>query len=108
MAKSMRSKIKRRFRAIKRQSIFAPVETARIQRLAAKQIQTEQQTNSLNSQDQSLPQHETEVFTLSSTTDLTSGSLCYALLGLIDPEIIDSTNIEGLMNVMSRVVKGED
>ncbi|GES77486.1 fungal protein [Rhizophagus clarus] len=72
MAKSMRSKIKRRFRAIKRQSIFAPVETARIQRLAAKQIQTEQQTNSLNSQDQSLPQHETEVFTLSSTTDLTS------------------------------------
>lgn len=100
----MRSKIKRRFRAIKRQSTFAPVETARTQRLAAKQIQAEQQTNSLN--EQSLSQHKTEVFTISSTTDLTSGSLCYALLGLIDPEIIDSTNIEGLMNVMSRVVKG--
>lgn len=91
MAKGMRSKIKRRFRAIKRQTIFAPVETARTQRLAAKHTQTEQQTNS---------------FTLNPTTDLTSGSLCYTILGLIDPEIIDSTNIEGLMNVMSKVIKG--
>ncbi|CAG8550277.1 7803_t:CDS:1 [Rhizophagus irregularis] len=106
MAKGMRSKIKRRFRAIKRQTVFAPVETARTQRLAAKQTQTEQQTNSLNSQEQSLLQHKTEVFTFSPTTDLTSGSLCYTILGLIDPEIIDSTNIEGLMNVMSKVVKG--
>ncbi|CAB4400668.1 unnamed protein product [Rhizophagus irregularis] len=72
MAKGMRSKIKRRFRAIKRQTVFAPVETARTQRLAAKQTQTEQQTNSLNSQEQSLLQHKTEVFTFSPTTDLTS------------------------------------
>jgi hypothetical protein len=105
MAKSMRSKIKRRFRAIKRQTVFAPVETARTQRLAAKHTQTEQQTNSLNSQEQSLLQHKAEVFTISPTTDLNSGSLCYAILGLIDPEIIEPTNIEGLMNVMSRIVK---
>ncbi|RHZ72701.1 hypothetical protein Glove_241g15 [Diversispora epigaea] len=36
MAKSLRSKSKRRFRAIKRQSVFAPVENARLDRLVAK------------------------------------------------------------------------
>ncbi len=48
MAKGMRSKIKRRFRAIKRQSVFAPVEAARTQRLAAEQVQAAglQQTKS--------------------------------------------------------------
>lgn len=103
----MRSKIKRRFRAIKRQTTFAPVETARTQRLAAKQTKTEQQTNSLNLQEQSLLQNEAETFTFSPTTDLVSGSFYYAILGLIDPEIIDSTNIEGLMSGLSRVIKGK-
>jgi hypothetical protein len=93
----MRSKIKRRFRSIKRQSVFAPVENARTQRLATKLAQTaEQQTNYslINSEESQEQQHK---------TDLTSGSLCYEILGLIDPEIIDSTNIEGLMSVMSGV-----
>ncbi|CAG8459321.1 7353_t:CDS:1 [Ambispora gerdemannii] len=37
MAKGLRNKSKRHFRAIKRQTIFAPVEDARIKRLAARQ-----------------------------------------------------------------------
>ncbi|KAF0386975.1 hypothetical protein F8M41_011296 [Gigaspora margarita] len=40
MAKGLRSKIKRRFRAIKRKTIFAPVEDARTFRLASKLSQT--------------------------------------------------------------------
>ncbi|KAI9593904.1 hypothetical protein BDF19DRAFT_423948 [Syncephalis fuscata] len=37
MAKSIRSKSKRRFRAIKRDNLFGKVETERVERLAAKQ-----------------------------------------------------------------------
>ncbi|ORY05608.1 hypothetical protein K493DRAFT_310867 [Basidiobolus meristosporus CBS 931.73] len=37
MAKSIRSKSKRKFRAIKREQVFAPVETARVNRLSAAQ-----------------------------------------------------------------------
>ena len=111
MAKGMRSKIKRRFRAIKRQSVFAPVEAARAQRLAAKQVQAaglQQQTKSTlkekeESQEQSPPQHTTENPTLG-TKDITSGSLCYEILGLIDPDIIDSTNFEGLMSALYGVL----
>jgi len=107
MAKSLRSKVKRRFRSIKRRSTFAQVETARTQRLAAKQAQTiEQQTNSpiisSEPQKQPLSQHTTESAKLGST-DLT-GSLFYEILGLIDPEIIDSTNIEGFMSVVSKAL----
>ncbi|CAG8562838.1 14904_t:CDS:2 [Funneliformis mosseae] len=107
MAKSMRSKVKRRFRAIKRQSVFEPAEAARAQRLAANQVQAAgpQQMNSTSikkegSQDQLPPQ----LANTYSTTDITSGSLCYEILGLIDPDIIDSTNFEGLMSVLSGVV----
>ncbi|CAG8462943.1 9777_t:CDS:2 [Diversispora eburnea] len=35
----LRSKSKRRFRAIKRQSVFAPVENARLDRLVAKEAE---------------------------------------------------------------------
>ncbi|CAG8477823.1 573_t:CDS:2 [Funneliformis caledonium] len=103
MAKSMRSKVKRRFRAIKRQSVFEPAEAARAQRLAANQVQAAgpQQMNSTSikkegSQDQLPPQ----LANTYSTTDITSGSLCYEILGLIDPDIIDSTNFEGLMSMV--------
>jgi hypothetical protein len=37
MAKSIRSKSKRRFRAIKRDNLFGKVDTERVERLAAKQ-----------------------------------------------------------------------
>lgn len=37
MAKSIRSKLKRKFRAIKRQQVFEPVERARLEKLAAQQ-----------------------------------------------------------------------
>ncbi|CAG8715643.1 16880_t:CDS:1, partial [Cetraspora pellucida] len=54
MAKSIRSKIKRRFRAIKRKTVFAPVEDARTSRLASKlsqdsgvTIQPKQQHNGI-------------------------------------------------------------
>jgi hypothetical protein len=101
MAKSMRSKIKRRFRSIKRQAVFAPIENARTQRLATRLANS----SLINSEppEQPLSRHKTESVTIDST-DLTSGSLCYEILGLIDPEIIDSTNIEGLMSVMSGVL----
>ncbi|CAG8601814.1 6302_t:CDS:2 [Paraglomus occultum] len=48
MAKSIRSKSKRRFRAIKRQNVFAPVEEARLQRLAAKQAKTSDNNNRMD------------------------------------------------------------
>ncbi|KAJ1553323.1 hypothetical protein HK096_008292, partial [Nowakowskiella sp. JEL0078] len=37
MAKSLRSKSKRKFRSIKRTEVFAPIEDARLERLAQKQ-----------------------------------------------------------------------
>ena len=100
MAKSMRSKIKRRFRAIKRQSVFAPIEAARTQRLATKQSQT----TGLHPTNSSLIKSEQSPPESASIADLSSGSLCYETLGLIDPEIIDSMNIKGLMSVMSKVL----
>ncbi|KAI9205920.1 uncharacterized protein BJ171DRAFT_473931 [Polychytrium aggregatum] len=39
MAKSTHSKIKRKFRAIKRTAVFAPVESERLKRLAQKQAE---------------------------------------------------------------------
>ncbi|CAG8602921.1 4919_t:CDS:2 [Paraglomus brasilianum] len=48
MAKSMRSKSKRRFRAIKRQNVFAPVEEARLRRLAAKQAEATRVSDNKN------------------------------------------------------------
>src|SRR6185369_2839826 len=55
MAKGLRNKQKRRFRAIKREKIFAPVAEARLLRLAAHQASIETSGLKINSEN-NIPQ----------------------------------------------------
>ncbi|CAG8612799.1 13376_t:CDS:1 [Racocetra fulgida] len=132
MAKSLRSKIKRRFRSIKRKTVFAPVEDARTFRLASKlsqdasvTIRPNQQHNGIIS-DTSLtvettqqdPQlqltsdiissectdHKTIPTNMLETQDV-SGSLCYEILGLLNPDFVDVTNLAGLAHIFSDILK---
>ncbi|CAG8594591.1 29332_t:CDS:1 [Gigaspora margarita] len=128
MAKGLRSKIKRRFRAIKRKTIFASVEDARTFRLASKLSQTadvskrpKQQLNGTTPSDSFTAEtpHDPQLQLTSEinssenivpidmleTTQDVSGSLCYEILGFIDPDFVDITNLAGLVHVFSDLLE---
>ncbi|KAK9727348.1 hypothetical protein K7432_001926 [Basidiobolus ranarum] len=65
MAKSIRSKSKRKFRAIKREQVFAPVENARMDRLSA----------SLNSGTDMQAESEEPVVEADSVTEAVAGDV---------------------------------
>ncbi|KAI8058108.1 hypothetical protein BDF22DRAFT_739510 [Syncephalis plumigaleata] len=79
MAKSIRSKSKRRFRAIKRDNLFGKVETERVERLAVKQAKLkeaeyvkeakEEQENTMDVQNTGLAKAAKESKLANSNTD---------------------------------------
>ncbi|CAG8507076.1 16299_t:CDS:1 [Dentiscutata erythropus] len=129
MAKGLRSKIKRRFRAIKRKTVFAPVEDARTFRLSSKpsqatggSIRPKQQLNETTSSTSftvETSQHDPQLQLTSEinssgcimptnileTMQDVSGSLCYEILGFLNPDFVDITNLAGLVHVFSDLLE---
>src|SRR6185312_17019909 len=99
MAKSMRSKSKRRFRAIKRQNVFAPVEEARLRRLAAKQAEATRVSDNKNNKNNM--DYEAQTTTVEEDTQ---GSSLYMALGLIDTEFLDVENIMGWLDILNELL----
>ncbi|KAG9302706.1 hypothetical protein G9A89_005180 [Geosiphon pyriformis] len=94
MAKGLRNKSKRHFRAIKRNTIFAPVEDARLQRLAARQaeatgnLRQDQLTLSNSTNHATTYTTNTTVIT-EQTSELTRGTTA-ASTSIVEVEMIDS------------------
>ena len=106
MAKSTRSKVKRHFRAKKREEgVYAAVEAARLERLSAKlaAVKDSKTIAAIDGDDANDREEENGDIGRGDANgvdgeEIETGSLWYLVFGLLDPSTISSDSLECLSN----------
>jgi hypothetical protein len=102
MAKSTRSKVKRHYRAKKREEgVYAAVEAARLERLSAKLAAVKESKKIAAIGGDDANEREDEEHGLGKNVDgeeIEAGSLWYLAFGLLDPSTISFESLECLSN----------